>query len=147
MAIQYEKILVPLDGSTLATQALPHAEMLAHTLRAELTLFRAVEEVQVATEVIEADQAQQRLVDQAERSLKVLAESLEHQVNKPRAVLDVGEPAQKIIEYAKKHGVDLIVMSTHGRTGLSRLVYGSVAEAVLHTAPCSVLLIRASIKQ
>jgi len=61
----------------------------------------------------------------------------------PRREVRVGETYQRIVEYAEQEGIDLIVMGTHGRTGVSRLLMGSVAENVVRHAPCPVLLARA----
>jgi nucleotide-binding universal stress UspA family protein len=153
MSVQYKKILVPLDGSALANQALPHAQMLATSLGAKLILFRAVEEAytalavtRTATIMVESEYDKQPVViRQAERDLSKLIEQTElHNVH-PQIAVEAGDPAKTIVEYAGANEIDLIVMSTHGRTGLARLVYGSVAEKVLHTATCPVLLIRSAI--
>jgi nucleotide-binding universal stress UspA family protein len=153
MSIPYRKIMVPLDGSALANQALVHARMLAAGLRAELILFRAVEEVhttvvrrhstQLAAEL--DIETQPVLLKQAGKDLQKVIELLELRELKPQVVVEMGEPAEAIVNYARANPVDLIVMSTHGRSGLARLVYGSVAEKVLHLAPCPVLLVRAKI--
>ena len=58
-----------------------------------------------------------------------------------------GHPADELVEYAKNHEIDLIVMGTHGRTGLTRVLMGSVAEAVLRNAPCPVLTIKQPVLQ
>lgn len=79
---------------------------------------------------------------QAEKMLNELA-SQECPVDQPvvKAVL-AGTPAKAILSYAQEHTVDLIVMATHGRTGLAHLLMGTVAEAVLRAAPCPILMIR-----
>jgi nucleotide-binding universal stress UspA family protein len=162
MSVQYKKILVTLDGSDFAAQALPHAQMLAHALEAELILFRAVSEVEVeshpsdivgmfinvkepmeeAAEISERKQIQ--VITAAERELEALIQPEGRQGIQPQIVVEVGKPAECILEYTQHHEVDLIVMSTHGRSGLSHLVYGSVAEEVLHKSRCPVLLVRPS---
>lgn len=153
MSVQYKKILVPLDGSTLANQALHHAQMLATTLEAKLILFRAVEEAytaiavtRTATITIESEYDKQPVVmKQARQDLNKLIEQTELHNIHPQVAVETGDPAKTIVEYARDNEIDLIVMSTHGRTGLARLVYGSVAEKVLHTAACPVLLVRSTI--
>lgn len=80
-----------------------------------------------------------------------LEEKLSHVANEelPIAVereLRVGVPAQEIVEFAREHNCDLIVMGTHGRTGLSHLLMGSVAENVVRRAPCPVMVVRAEPK-
>ena len=152
MTTQYKKIMVTLDGSTLAAQALSHAQTLAELFKSELILFRAAPRASNLAEVLEdnrsvlhLDDRQEQLVDEANRYLTALIDDLElHQI-KTRVVVEVGLPAETIIDYAAGNEIDLIVMSTHGRTGLSRWVYGSVADKVLRGAPCPVFLVRASL--
>lgn len=152
MAIPYRKILVPLDGSAVADQALPHAQHLAVQSSAELTLFEVVPdlnpELKLKSDVhleLSGDEAQQGLVNKSAEALEVLADNLRfHQID-VEAVIEIGEPASKIVEYAGNHDTDLIVMCTHGRTGLQRLAYGSIASKVLATAPCPVLLVRSQL--
>lgn len=156
----YQKILVTLDGSDLAAQALPHAQYLAETLKARLILFRAVPRVddgleaasmggtfvdlaEVKSSASGKDTKQTQLITEAEQALAEIARGLQRHQVEASAVIEVGPPAEAVVYYARREEIDLIVMCTHGRTGLPRLVYGSVAETVLRTAPCPVLLIRA----
>jgi nucleotide-binding universal stress UspA family protein len=155
MTIPYKKIMVALDGSALANQALIHAQKLADSLKADLVLFRAVEEVRStialssSVDIIREseEEIQPALIKQARKDLSKLIEqnTTLHDL-KPHLAVEVGEPAQAIVDFATANQMDLIVMSTHGRTGLARLVYGSVAEQVLHRAPCPILLIRSKIE-
>ena len=146
MTPRYKRIMVTLDGSATANQAMPHAEFLAKTFGAELSLFRVVPDVPRVGRVGPEDEKQRRNTDDAERDLNSQAEMLRHHLA-IKVVTDVGEPAEQIVEYAKQHEVDLIVMTTHGRSGFSRMIYGSVAEQVLHTAPCAILLIRSTAQE
>jgi nucleotide-binding universal stress UspA family protein len=152
MTIPYRKILVPLDGSAVADQALPHAQHLAVQSSAELILFEVVPEVHPEIKLkndahlaLSGAEAQQSLVDKSTEALEVLADNLRFHQIQAEAVVEVGEPASKIVEYAAAHATDLIVMCTHGRTGLQRLAYGSIANQVLTTAPCPVLLVRSQL--
>lgn len=144
--VEYRKIMVTLDGSDFAAQALPLAQTLAKNFAADLILFRAVPAMDVMSAPLEViqfmDERQQRMVNEVTEIMESLAQSLEHQGVQTEAVIEVGDAAEAIIDYAKNHEVDLIVMSTHGRTGLARWVYGSVAHKVLQGAPCSVFLVR-----
>lgn len=152
MSLPYRKILVPLDGSAIAAQAIPHAEELAHQSGAELILLRVVPDtsqqvgltLEMLMEYVEKHH-QRELVEQAAQSLERLTESLQHRHIKAQTVVDVGDAAAKILDYAIHHTPDLIVMSTHGRTGLARWAYGSVTAKVLQTAPCPVLLVRSQL--
>ncbi|MFN8493792.1 MAG: universal stress protein [Caldilineaceae bacterium] len=150
MTVPYQKILVPLDGSELAKQALPHAELLAQKTGATLILLQLVprmDELVALTHGMEfgikaIDQRQQALVDEASVGLQHIVDDLKVQHIEAKALVDIGDPATRITTYAEANGVDLIVMSTHGRAGVQRWVMGSVANKVLAVAPCPVLLVR-----
>jgi universal stress protein A len=144
-AMTLQHILVPTDFSTYAEQALDYAITLAQCLQARVTLIHVISpgiwgtgEVTTAPppgyfEEIEAD-AQQQIEVALQR---VHAAGLEGQ---PLVVY--GAPFERIITVARDQGVDLIVMGTHGRTGLPHLLLGSVAERVVRLAPCPVLVTR-----
>lgn len=149
--MNYEKIMVTLDGSTFAAQALPHALALAEVYGSELILLRVVPIVTPMKDFVHAgsllrgDEHQTQWLDEATESMRVLAEELRLQKFKVTTVVEVGSPAETIIDYAEAHDISLIVMCTHWRTGVSRWVYGSVADKVLRAASCPVLLVRASL--
>jgi len=138
-------ILVPIDFSTYAEQALDYAIRLARTLNTRLTLLHVIQPVPMAgvdmgvalpeTYLQELEEAVQRSMEDA--LARVTAAGLTGE----RVVL-YGVPFQEIVETAKGRQVDLIVMGTHGRTGLMYVLLGSVAERVVRLAPCSVLVMR-----
>jgi nucleotide-binding universal stress UspA family protein len=149
MSLPYQRILLPLDGSETAAQALPHARELAAQSGAELVLFQVIPEggdELVFTAEFQIRQPgvsqQEVLTEHVGTLLQRLADDLARQKIPATVILDNGEPAEKIVDYATNHEIDLIVMSTHGRTGLARWTYGSVAGKVLSAAPCPVLLVR-----
>jgi nucleotide-binding universal stress UspA family protein len=137
--------LVPIDFSTYAEQALDYAIRLARTLKARLTVLHVIQPVPMAgvdmgvalpeTYLRELEEAVQRDIEEA------LARVTAAGLTAERAVL-YGVPFQEIVETAKARQVDLIVMGTHGRTGLMHVLLGSVAEKVIRLAPCSVLVVR-----
>lgn len=144
----YRRLLVPLDGSALAEKALPHALAVARLFGSELILLRVVVSpyALVAPDLIlagaEADLSSLR--GQAEAYLRSVAARLEAEGAAVRTVVCEGPVAEAILEQAEALAADLIVMSTHGRGGVRRWVYGSVAERVLQGATCPILLIRAA---
>ena len=92
-----------------------------------------------------ADVAQERANaehEAAKRYLTTVIDRLQAQRVSAEAAIAEGAPAPEIVRYASDHGADLIAMSTHGRGGMARLVFGSVADEVLRSAACPVLLIR-----
>ena len=134
-------ILVPLDGSELAELALPHAEALGRHIGASLVLVRAVEVSGLPG--TDATDAQVRAVDEAESYLARIARLLAQRGVPAETATPYGEAAGRIVEESRLREAGLIVMSTHGRSGLSRWVQGSVAEQVLSKASVPVLMVRA----
>jgi nucleotide-binding universal stress UspA family protein len=140
----YKKILVPLDGSELAEKALEHAEKLAETFDAEIILFQVVPfmPIYVVPELVTPFVVDEKQKEAAERYLTNLAEELKKRGFKVTAMVRSGrQVAVEIIDFAKETGVDLIVMCTHGRSGISRWVLGSVAHKVLTRAETPILLV------
>lgn len=142
--MKVDKILVPLDGSTVAEAALPTALDLAkENPGATLTLLRAAEAVTMPG--VDAVGAQVLAVREAEEYLDAVAKRLARDGRvKVKTSVWYGPPAKSIVEGAEAGKVDLIVMNSHGRTGLGRLVLGSVAESVLRGTRCPILLLRAA---
>lgn len=141
-----KKILVPLDGSKLAEKALSYAEELAWKFKAELILVRVSETAPVTADHGVPIRIQPNDSSQNEAKLYlngIKGELRELQVPAQVVVRESPAVAEAIIELVCQKAVDLIVMSTHGRSGLSRWIYGSVAHKVLQGAPCPIYLIRA----
>jgi universal stress protein A len=138
-------ILAPTDFSDYSKKALSDALELARTFGAKLTLLHVVEPSPYLGEFT-LPTAGADLVSNLERQAsaalaRMLPEAQRAQIEVIRSVV-IGSPLRKIVEAAEAKHVDLIVMATHGRTGLSHLLIGSVAERVVRTAPCPVLTIR-----
>jgi len=140
----YKKILVPLDGSELAKKALGHAEELAKAFDAEIILFQVVPLMPIHgyTEMVEPPIMDEKSKQSAERYLTDLADELNKRGFKVTAGVKTGlQVAAEIIDFAKGKGVDLIVMSTHGHSGITLWVLGSVAHKILTRAETPILLI------
>lgn len=134
-------ILVPLDGSALAETALPKAIELAQALGAELLLLRAAEAHTLPG--VDPTEAQIRVMEEAEAYLAGVVERLGTAgVAGVATSVWYGPPASAVIEASRLRDVDLIVMTTHGRSGIPRLIFGSVAESVLRGTSIPILLIR-----
>ena len=141
----YKKILVPLDGSELAKTALDEAEKLAKTFDAEIILFQVVPFMPIygSPELVTPLIVDEKQKEAAEKYLANLGEELKKKSLKVAAMARTGQQvAIEIIDFAKEAGVDLIIMCTHGRSGISRWVLGSVALKVLTRAETPILLIR-----
>ena len=141
----YKRILVPLDGSELAKKALDHIEPLAKIFDAEIILFQVVPFMPIygSPELVTPLIVDEKQKESAEKSLARLSEELKMRGFKVTTMVRMGhQVAVEIIDFAKESGVDLIAMCTHGRSGITRWVLGSVAHKVLIRAETPILLIR-----
>lgn len=144
----FSRILCGTDFSTASAPALKRATQLAVQNDAELTLvhvFSVAEpissDVYLAPQVYAEVRASAR--KDAERRLKRAKQQVERRVGKVRSVFVEGSPFEEIIRIARVRRSDLVVLGTHGRSGFSKLLAGSVAERVVRLAPCAVLTVRA----
>lgn len=142
------RILVPLDGSHLAEQALSFAMTLGRDLPAELVLFRAISippDVQEALDraSLKSDPLMERLETEASEYLEAMSLLLSKTDLQFRHVVGHGLAAGAIVDYVRHMDIQLIVMASHGYTGIKRWRHGSVAERVLHSSSVPVLLVRA----
>jgi nucleotide-binding universal stress UspA family protein len=158
----YEHLLVALDGSHHAEQVLEHAEALAIAFHSTITLLRATVSAETLlaqtatggvgstlgdgaafvdpTPILDADR------DAAVQYLNDVAARLRQHNLTVNTEHPEGPAAEEIVKRATELGVSLILMTTHGRGGLGRVVFGSTADSVLRHAPCPVLLVRVSDK-
>jgi nucleotide-binding universal stress UspA family protein len=127
----YQRILVPLDGSELAEVALPYAEELAERLGGEMTLLH----------VCDSDEDPNRHTH--EIYVEKMAESMGEKGLKAKPALLFGHVAEQIVDYADAEDIGLIVMATHGRSGIRRWVLGDVAAKVVRATKRPVALVRA----
>jgi nucleotide-binding universal stress UspA family protein len=140
---QLKRVMLPLDGSGFARQALPFATEIAAQARAELLLFRAVAPtVEVYHGAPLPTDVQNALRDHAQEDLHALAGELRPYEVPVKTAVAIGYAAEEIVEAATRHQVDLIVMATHGYGGIKRWALGSVADKVLHATPTPLLLMR-----
>lgn len=145
--ITYQRVLVPLDGSELAEEVLPLVEKLAGPVDAEVTLLRVVEpispgEAMASAGVLTPDALLAREID-AKAYVATVARRLAGKGIRVKPRVSVGPAAEAILAAVGATGTDLVAMTTHGRSAVARLLFGSVAEAVLRGSPVPVLLIRA----
>jgi len=148
----YKKIMVPLDGSSLAECVLPHVEAMAKAQGVERVIFVRVAEPFSLTPV-RGEQAwfsdeEEKNIDARSRAnaqnyLDQLVGQLNYgPVSIQKEVL-FGKSAPSLAEYANKNNIDLVVLATHGRSGVSRWVMGSVADRLLRSVNAPVLMVRA----
>ena len=145
----YDKILLPLDGSELAEMALPYARELADKFGSELIVMRVLHPLPVVSDfgaaVYEAAMvAEEKMAEQYILNTKQSLQKAGYLVQ-ALTVQDLNV-AEAILNLAAQEKVDLVVMSTHGRSGLSRWLHGSVATKVLQQARCPVFLVNAQVE-
>jgi nucleotide-binding universal stress UspA family protein len=146
----YQKIMVPLDGSDLAECVLPHAEAIAMGCEVKnVTFVRAVEPLQIPSGAgwVFSPEERQR-IESSHRSdaqgyLNQLVGRLKYDGVDIQTQVITGKAAESLADYAEKNDVDLIAIATHGRSGVSRWVWGSVADRILRSACVPVLMVRA----
>ena len=153
----YRRVLVTLDGSMLAEQVLPHVKAVLEGLQGVHVYLLAVAQLvdysaasamaypmsMLPSRVIDEEAERRRIDDELRNYLRSIEHRLARESVTVSSEVRFGRPAEEIIAFANDLQIDLIAMCTHGRSGLARWAYGSVADRVLHAAQCPVLLVRA----
>jgi nucleotide-binding universal stress UspA family protein len=146
--MKISSILLPTDFSDCANYALSYATSLARQFGARIICVHVVEPVVPTvgytgiTEPLPIADISEQLEDSATRELPKIAECEECSGLDVEEVIAHGDAAAEIVRVAKEREVDLIVLSSHGRTGLGRILFGSTAEAVVRHASCPVLVVK-----
>jgi nucleotide-binding universal stress UspA family protein len=149
LANMYQKILIPLDGSELAECTLEHAKAIIKGCNVpDVTVFRAIEpfsSLTISALAEAADDSLRRAVEESEQEAQEYVSKVKNNLKTQgigsKAITVKGGAAEEILSYAEQNDIDLIVMSTHGRSGLSRFFFGSVSEKVSRHSRIPVLLI------
>jgi nucleotide-binding universal stress UspA family protein len=139
----YQRVLVALDGSTACEAVLRFLMEIAGPLDMTVMLLHVLEPItpQVVDGTVVVDDVEARRLE-AEEYLAPISAALRSQGVNTSWAIRRGRPAEEILAAAQEGGADLIAMATHGRSGIGRLLFGSVAEAVLRRAPVPVFMIR-----
>jgi nucleotide-binding universal stress UspA family protein len=146
--LQLRRILLPTDFSGCANYALPYAAAIARATGATIICLHVVEPIAPAVgysglaEPMPIADISEQLEDSAERELPQLARCEDFSGLDVEDVIVHGDAAAEIVRVAGEREVDLIVVSSHGRTGLGRILFGSTAEAVVRHASCPVLVVK-----
>jgi nucleotide-binding universal stress UspA family protein len=147
----YSKIVVPLDGSELAEGVLPHVAEVIRNRGSHVCLLTVAQAARITTSVLpdllssfdNTQEERQRVEQELTSYLETVAGELEPAAAEVQVNVRFGRPADEILAFAGEVNADLITMSSHGRSGISRWVLGSVADRVLHGAMCPMLIVRA----
>jgi nucleotide-binding universal stress UspA family protein len=146
--MEISSILLPTDFSECANYALSYATSLARASGASIICVHVIETVVPTVgyagmaEPLPIADISDQLEDSAERELPKIAGCEDCAGLRVEEVITHGDAASEIVRVAKERGVDLIVISSHGRTGLGRMLFGSTAEAVVRHASCPVLVVK-----
>ncbi|WP_337175540.1 universal stress protein [Paludisphaera sp.] len=147
--ITFRRILAPTDFSAHSHEALRHACGLAERFGAELHVIHVLSEI-IPTgpdPLLMPVMPPQFYAQDEERAKEALKTVLRPEWGTPAGLITAvcwGAPAEAIVDYAAGSAIDLLVIATHGRTGLSHILLGSVAERIVREAPCPVLTIRSA---
>jgi universal stress protein A len=143
----FSRILVPTDFSQPSDAALDYARILAAKFGSTLRILHVVDDPSSSSEFVSdgfapsTAEIQTALTAHSRKRLEHLMTSMDRSRYHAHVDAVIGRPAEAIIDYAGATGTSLIVMGTHGRTGMAHLLMGSVAEQVVRTAPCPVLTV------
>jgi nucleotide-binding universal stress UspA family protein len=143
---RFRKILVPLDGSELAEGALEPALAIAESMASELVLFRVAQPIPRTQKLAEMPDVYDDVVAATYREAREYLEAIQEKVTYDQVCIEYRPAsegvARQILSYAADEHVDLIVISSHGRTGVESWVHGSITRKVLSGCACSTLVIR-----
>jgi len=137
---KFQRILVPLDGSDCAENVLPKVEKLATELKASIVLLRVA--LTHTFPGVDPTEAELKVVWEAETYLQKVEGRLKAKGFKVDSHVRYGNDAEEILEHADGKDIDLIAMTTHGRSGVKRFLLGSVAEKVLRYSLKPIFLVR-----
>jgi len=146
----YKRMLVPLDGSELAEVVLPYAKELAGRLDLELTLLHVCEPPGAESQFMCRTYLEHvaEIVQKQSREVQAkTGETTGEKAVEARVELGAGNPAEEILRYAEENKVDLILIATHGRSGVKHWILGSVADKVLRKSKIPIWLVRANIPE
>ena len=141
--LKIKTVLVPIDFSECSGKAVKYAVAFAKTFGAEIALVHVTDPYIPSSEMVTVDIAalKKEMIDAAEKELKTVCDETTTAVPS-KAILRVGRPFHEVIEVANELKPDLIIVGTHGRTGLSHALLGSTAERIVRHANCPVLVLR-----
>ncbi len=150
MELGIKKVLVPIDFSDYSKSSLKYAVNFVKQLNAELFLIYVVEPViyppdfslgQIAIPTVDLEMDKRAIEELNKLAQKEIPSDL-----KAKTIVKTGKPFIEIIETASEENIDLIIIATHGHTGVEHILFGSTAEKVVRKAPCPVLTIREPVK-
>ncbi|MFA5353150.1 MAG: universal stress protein [Thermodesulfovibrionales bacterium] len=148
--MEIKKILFPTDFTEGAMNALPYALDLAKSYGAKLYLMHVVYDIATASGLyvphISVDEMYKEIEASAEKELERFGFEQRQEVRDVQYILRRGVPYEEVLKFIQEEGIDLVVIGTHGRKGLDRVLFGSTAERIVRNSPCPVLTVREPLK-
>jgi nucleotide-binding universal stress UspA family protein len=142
---EFKKILFPVDLSESSTKIVPFVKSLASRYDARIHLLFVARVFDYFTSMYvphpSVSQFEKEVIEGAEKRLYEFADESFKDVAGTRTQVVAGDPSEEILNYISTHGIDLVVMGTHGRKGLDKVIFGSVAERVVKSSPVPVMVV------
>ena len=142
---EFKKILFPVDLSESSEKILPYVQAVAKKFEAKIHILFAARVFEYFTSIHvphpSINKFEKKIIEGAEKKLYEFIDQHFKEYPGTKTVVVAGDASEEIINYAESQGIDLIIMGTHGRKGLDKVIFGSVAERVVKTAPVPVLVV------
>lgn len=146
---KFKKILFPVDFSELSPKIVPHVITMAEKLDAEVHIIFVVPQLEnyrsIFVSHISVENFEAEIVLGAETKMDEFVEAFFKSVVSPKTNVLIGDIAEEIIKYIKVKGINLVIMGTHGRKGMDRIILGSIADRVIKSSPVPVLSVNPDI--
>jgi len=146
---EFKKILFPVDFSELSPKVVPYVITMADKLDAEVHIIFVVRQLEnyrsIFVSHISVENFEMEIVLGAETKMDEFVEEFFKSIINPKTKILIGDIAEEIIKYIKVKGIDLVIIGTHGRKGMDRIILGSIADKVIKSAPVPVLSVNPNI--
>ena len=140
---KFKKILFPIDFSEVSSEIVPYVISLANKLKAEVHIIFVVRRLENCRSIFVSHAAvenfEMEIVLGAETKMDEFVEAFFNSIIRPKTKILIGDIIEEIIKYIKTKGIDLVIIGTHGRKGMDRILLGSIADRVIRAAPVPVL--------
>ena len=140
---KFKKILFPIDFSEVSPEIVPYVISMADKLNAEVHIIFVVRRLESCRRIfgshVAVENFEMEIVLGAETKMDEFVEEFFKSIISPKTKILIGDIVEEIIKYIKAEGIDLVIMGTHGRKGMDRIILGSIADRVIKSAPVPVM--------
>ena len=140
---EFKKILFPVDFSEVSSKIVPYVITMADKFNAEVHLIFVVRKLEhyrsIFVSPVTVEDFESEIVLGAETKMEEFVQEFFKSILKPKTKILIGDIAEEIIKYIKAQGIDLVIIGTHGRKGMDRIILGNIADRVIRSAPVPVL--------